>query len=456
MKRVSIIIPALNEAALITDVLRALAPLRRRGHEVIVVDGGSSDGTPALAAPLADRVLHAPKGRALQMNVGAHAATGDVLWFLHADTMPPPDADEPILAAMAQGNRGWGHFDVRLSGVGILLRMVEFLMNRRSRLSGIATGDQGLFVRREWFERAGGFPEIPLMEDIALSRMLKRDSRPAHIAQELVTSSRRWERRGTWRTILLMWRLRLAYFLGADPRKLAGLYGESGTLRFPGASLMIFAKAPVAGAAKTRLAPVLGEQEAADLHARLTERILHTAVSANLAPVELWCSPDCSHPFFQAVAGTVGRRAQRGQDLGERMANAFDTAFGSHSYAVLIGTDCPALTADYLARAFAALDGGADAVVGPAEDGGYVLLGLRRMDKRLFDGVAWGTARVLGQTRKRLAALGWRWQELETLWDVDRPEDLERLMSGDHNLRSTVTPRFSANGAGGASTSRVL
>jgi rSAM/selenodomain-associated transferase 2/rSAM/selenodomain-associated transferase 1 len=449
MKRISVIVPALNEAALITEVLQALAPLRRRGHEVIVVDGGSSDGTSALAAPLADRVLHTPKGRALQMNVGAHAATGDVLWFLHADTLPPPDADEAILSALAQGNRGWGHFDVRLSGAGILLRMVATLMNRRSRLVGIATGDQGLFVQRELFERAGGFPEIPLMEDIALSRMLKRYSRPACVAQELVTSSRRWERRGTWRTILLMWRLRLAYFLGADPRKLAGQYSEPSAMSFPDASLMIFAKAPVAGAAKTRLAPVLGEQGAADLHARLTERILHTAVTANLAPVELWCSPDCGHPFFQAVTGTVGRRVQHGQDLGDRMANAFDAALGHHPYAVLVGTDCPAMTADYLARAFALLDGGADAVLGPAEDGGYVLLGLRCMDKRLFEGVAWGTDSVLDQTRERLAALGWRWQELETLWDVDRPEDLERLMRSSHNLGNIVTPHFSASGAQG-------
>lgn len=429
MKRVTVIIPALNEAAQITAMLQALAPLRRRGHEVIVVDGGSSDGTPTLAAPLADQVLHAQKGRALQMNAGAHAATGDVLWFLHADTLPPPEADETILAALAQGDRSWGHFDVRLSGAGILLRMVAALMNRRSRLAGIATGDQGLFVRREVFERIGGFPEIPLMEDVALSRMLKRHSRPACVAKELVTSSRRWEQWGTWRTIFLMWRLRLAYFLGADPHKLAGQYNESSAMRFPDARLMIFAKAPVAGSAKTRLAPTLGEQGAADLHAQLTERILHTAITANLAPVEIWCSPDCSHRFFQAVTSAVGRRVQHGEDLGERMANAFDAALIHHPYAVLVGTDCPAMTADYLARAFALLDGGADAVLGPAEDGGYVLLGLRRTDKHLFEDVAWGTNRVLDETCERLTALSWRWQELETLWDVDRPEDLERLMS---------------------------
>lgn len=427
MRRISVIIPALNEAANITTVLQALAPLRQRGHEVIVVDGGSSDGTPLLAAPLADRVVHAPRGRALQMNAGARAAAGDVLWFLHADTVPPDGADELIHAALAQGSCGWGHFDVRLAGARAMLRVVAFMMNWRSRLSGIATGDQGIFVHREAFENAGGFPEIPLMEDIALSRALKSRSRPAHADAALLTSSRRWEQRGVWRTILLMWRLRLAYLFGADPRKLAGLYGECSSLRFPDAALMIFAKAPVAGAAKTRLAPALGQQGAADLHARLTGRILHTAVSANLAPVELWCSPDCGHPFFRAIADSVGRRVQHGQDLGERMANAFEAALARHPYAVLVGTDCPVMTADYLSRAFAALAGGADAVIGPAEDGGYMLIGLRRPGKRLFEGMTWSTDRVLAETRERLAASGLNWHELETLWDVDRPEDMKRL-----------------------------
>lgn len=427
MKRMSVIVPALNEAALIAQMLQVLAPLRQRGVEVIVVDGGSRDNTPALAAPLADRVVHAPQGRARQMNAGACAAQGEVLWFLHADTVPPPGADGLILAALAQEERAWGFFDVRLSGSGAVLRMVAYLMNRRSRLAGIATGDQGLFVRREVFERAGGFPEIPLMEDIALSRALKKHSRPAHVAQGLVTSSRRWEQRGVWRTIFLMWRLRAAYYFGADPRKLAGLYCEPASMRFPAARLMIFAKAPVAGAAKTRLVPALGEQGAAEFQARLTERTLALAVNANLAPVELWCSPDCRHPFFQSATSATERRVQHGQGLGERIAHAFATVLTHHPYAVLIGTDCPAMTQDYLARAFASLDGGADAVIGPAEDGGYVLLGLRRMDNRLFEGVAWGTDRVLNQTRERLAALGWPWEELETLWDVDRPEDLERL-----------------------------
>ena len=224
MLRISVVMPVLNEEAYLVGSLGALQPLRERGCELIVADGGSRDRSVALAEPLADRVVVAPKGRAAQMNAGARQAGGDVLWFLHADTRPPPDAPELIRAALARPDRGWGRFDVRLSGSRPALRVVERAMNLRSRLTGIATGDQGIFVRRELFERIGGYPPIALMEDIALSRALKRHGRPICLQQRVLTSSRRWERNGIWRTILLMWRLRLAYFFGADPDRLARIY----------------------------------------------------------------------------------------------------------------------------------------------------------------------------------------------------------------------------------------
>ncbi len=158
------------------------------------------------------------------MTAGARQAGGEILWFLHADSLPPPDAACLIRAALADPDRHWGRFDVRLSGRQPLLRAVETLMNRRSRLTGIATGDQGIFVRRALFERIGGYPPVALMEDIALSRLLKRHGWPVCLRQRLQTSSRRWERNGISRTILLMWRLRLAYFFGADPARLARIY----------------------------------------------------------------------------------------------------------------------------------------------------------------------------------------------------------------------------------------
>lgn len=219
----SIIIPVLDEAAGIEACLAPLQPMRARGVEVIVVDGGSRDATASLAAPLCDRVLEAPRGRARQMNAGAAAARGDVLVFLHADTLLPAGADGLAAAAIAAG-ASWGRFDVAIGGAGAMLAWVAWSMNARSRLTGIATGDQAMFARRDAFEEAGRFPEIPLMEDVALSRGLKRIGRPACLRERVVTSGRRWERLGTLRTIFLMWRLRAAYALGADPRALARRY----------------------------------------------------------------------------------------------------------------------------------------------------------------------------------------------------------------------------------------
>jgi rSAM/selenodomain-associated transferase 2 len=219
--KLSIVIPCLDEAERIGACLAALAPLRARGHEVIVVDGGSRDATPAAARGLCDRLLDAPRGRALQMNAGARAATGDALLFLHADTRLPPDA----LARVEQALEGhvWGRFDVEIEGAHPMLKVVAWSMNLRSRLTGIATGDQAIFVRRAAFP---GFPEIALMEDVAFSRAMKRAGAPACLRSRVATSGRRWESRGVLRTVLLMWRLRLLYFLGARPERLARLYGR--------------------------------------------------------------------------------------------------------------------------------------------------------------------------------------------------------------------------------------
>ncbi|HRF43503.1 MAG TPA: TIGR04283 family arsenosugar biosynthesis glycosyltransferase [Candidatus Competibacteraceae bacterium] len=224
MLRISIILPVLNEEPHIVACLDALQRVRGQDCELVVTDGGSQDQTVALAKPLADQVITSPRGRAVQMNAGARQASGTILWFLHADSLPPPGAAGLIRTALSDPNRHWGRFDVKLSGCQPVLRIVETLMNHRSRLTGIATGDQGLFVRRALFEQVGGYPPIALMEDIALSRSLKCHSRPVCLRQRLETSSRRWERDGIAQTILLMWRLRLAYFLGADPGRLARSY----------------------------------------------------------------------------------------------------------------------------------------------------------------------------------------------------------------------------------------
>jgi len=222
--KISVIIPALNEERLIGQTLAALQPLRLRGHEIIVVDGGSQDASVALSRRLADRVIIGPPGRSCQMNAGMREAQGEVLLFLHADTLLPAGADRFILSSMQQQRKVWGRFDVRLSGKHPLFRIIECLMNWRSRVSSIATGDQAIFVKRQVFDLVGGFPDVELMEDIGLSRALKSIGAPVCLRERIVTSSRRWEDNGILRTVARMWSLRLAYFLGFDPQHLARFY----------------------------------------------------------------------------------------------------------------------------------------------------------------------------------------------------------------------------------------
>jgi rSAM/selenodomain-associated transferase 2 len=220
----SIVVPVLNEAEQIDSLLDSLAEARSQGAEIVVVDGGSVDGTLKRVSGRADRCVHSLPGRARQQNSGAALAHGEVILFLHADTRLPPGAVGTVLDGLGRTGRGWGRFDVRLTGRHPAFRMVERMISLRSRLSGIATGDQAIFVRRELFDQIGGFPEIPLMEDVALSRRLLATGPPLCLSDAVVTSSRRWESRGIVRTILLMWRLRLAYWLGADPARLAARY----------------------------------------------------------------------------------------------------------------------------------------------------------------------------------------------------------------------------------------
>ncbi len=223
-RRLTIVVPVLNEAAGIAESLQALAPLRAHGVEVIVVDGGSSDGTAASCSARADAVLSAPRGRARQMNAGARAARGEVLLFLHADTRLPDGAAAALLDGLRSSQRSWGRFDVAIEGRSMWFALIGTMMNQRSRWSGIATGDQAIFVTRTAFGAVDGYPDQPLMEDIELSRRLRRLGRPLCLHQRVLTSGRRWEQHGVWRTVVLMWRLRLLYWLGVSAERLARDY----------------------------------------------------------------------------------------------------------------------------------------------------------------------------------------------------------------------------------------
>jgi len=219
----SVIVPVLNEAQALPALLAHLSQLAGAKCEVIVVDGGSTDRSRDIARAAGCAVIASARGRARQMNAGAEHARGEALVFLHADTLLPSDAFARMAAALARGAL-WGRFDVRIVGRARMLVIVAALMNWRSRFTGICTGDQALFVSRGAFDRAGGYPDQPLMEDIEISRRLKRLGPPACLFAKVLTSGRRWEQRGVWRTIFLMWRLRWDYWRGVAPSELAHRY----------------------------------------------------------------------------------------------------------------------------------------------------------------------------------------------------------------------------------------
>ena len=221
--QISIIIPVLNEAEYIADTLLSLGSYRDQGHEVIVVDGGSNDATVSISEQYSDKVLSSDSGRAIQMNSGIAEAKGDVLLFLHADTRLPDDALGGIITAVEDGYF-WGRFNVRLSGSHFLFRIIERMMNIRSCITGVATGDQAIFVSQESIDIIGDYPRLPLMEDVVFSKRLRSLGWPACIRRQVITSSRRWEDRGVLSTVLLMWRLRLLFFLGMPAEKLAKQY----------------------------------------------------------------------------------------------------------------------------------------------------------------------------------------------------------------------------------------
>lgn len=222
--KLSIIIPVLNDARQLLHALDHLGALRARGAEVLIVDGGSDDETAAVAMRLGGRPVSSSPGRARQMNAGARMASGEILLFLHVDTTLPENAERLIESAMGDGRRIWGRFDVDIQGHSRMLRVIAALMNWRSRITGIATGDQAIFVARSAFESVGGYPDQPLMEDIELCKRLRLLSPPACLRARAVTSGRRWESRGVWRTIILMWRLRWSYWRGVPVSVLAHMY----------------------------------------------------------------------------------------------------------------------------------------------------------------------------------------------------------------------------------------
>ncbi len=428
--KLRIVMPVLNEGDALRACLQALQGLRAGGAELVVVDGGSTDNSWAIALPWVDRLICSPPGRASQMNAGAAdtaEAQADALLFLHADTQLPNDALRLISHALSE--HAWGRFDVRLNSADFRLRWVSAMMNWRSRITSIATGDQAMFVSMAAFLACGGFPDQVLMEDIALSKNLLAQSRPCCLRERVVTSARKWERAGVWRTVWLMWRLRLAYFYGASPANLALKYGYAPRPATATACIAVLAKAPVPGMAKTRLIPALGANGASRAQRQFIGQTLHAAQQAKLGSIALWCAPCPQHPRFRALQKhfDVTCLAQPEGDLGERMKRCAEYHFSQVNALplLIIGTDCPVLSPGRLQEAARSLLDH-DACLIPAEDGGYVLLGLKKMNKEVFSNIEWSTPRVLVQTLERLRESRASMAILPTLWDVDEPQDWQR------------------------------
>jgi len=448
----SIIVPTLNEAQCIENTLQSLQVLRHKNCELIVSDGGSTDGTLDLVYPLVDQLTISGSGRARQMNVGAMKAQGEYLLFLHADTQLPDEFETLFQAAIAK-HRLWGFFRLSLTGRHWLLRLVECLINWRSKLSGIGTGDQCLWVERELFNELGGFANIPLMEDIELCQRLKAKAKPLWVNFPVRTSSRRWEERGILKTILLMWRLRLSYFFGVPTQQLVQWYYPHHKTppaihyAFPDCQLVQFAKTLQPGQVKTRLQPSLGEDGCLYLHTKLVQHCFQILKRTELAPVAIDLAGDQSPKqlaFFHNMVGNSEITAQRGSDLGRRMFNAAVSRLVYRDAVIIVGSDCPFFTTDYIKEALTKLSEGCDCVLGPATDGGYVLIGLRRASMRLFDGVEWGSDKVFQQTIERLICLKWHYHLLPVLTDIDRPEDLSVLANCE--IKSfDLTPYYRAS-----------
>jgi rSAM/selenodomain-associated transferase 2/rSAM/selenodomain-associated transferase 1 len=435
---VSIVVPVYNEVpnqhddsflSRIQGVLTLLRPV----DELLLVDGGSSDYSWPTIQTLASHpqisAIQGAKGRALQMNAGAAKARGDVLLFLHADTVLGIEAWQEFLQKLAKHSNAelWGRFDVRISGESKWLPVVAWFMNQRSRLSKIGTGDQGLFVGRELFARMGGFPEQPLMEDIELCKRLKQIAPQQFVAihKPLVTSGRRWDVQGARKTIVLMWRFRYQYWRGVSAQELARQYADTREKRTQ--TVAVFAKFPQAGRVKTRLEPLLGAEQCAAFARYL---LLSTLDKLQGVDVALWTDGGTDAEWdalLQArqFPGPVQRHVQPAGHLGFRMECAVQTHLKESRVVVLLGPDAVQFSKTDLQQLERAAQNHSMAFV-PALDGGYVALACTRCVPAVFsETIRWGTASVAEQTKAALHTQRISAQWFQAQMDIDEPEDLK-------------------------------
>ncbi len=439
-----IVIPTLNEAGHLPGLLADLNELSLP-RRVVVVDGGSSDGTPDLARLHGAEVRFARRGRASQLNAGAAILHSRWLLFLHADVRVPRESRwvlEDWLEA-ADGHEA-ATFRFRLAGDHWWWRVIEAGQRLRERISGLAYGDQGLLVRRETFRAVGGYPQLPVMEDVEIVRSLRRRQRVHRLPAALVSSPRRYEREGPWTAPLRNLVLITLHLAGVSPERLARWYrpdsATDGFSRPTGSTavagertLLVFAKAPVEGEVKTRLARAVGSRRAANVYRDVGRRVVDQLRGGGGYRTVLCYDPPSAGETVRAWLGPEGLefRPQRRGDLGTRMTAAFARAFEDAERVCIVGTDAPGVRGDLVDEAFAALDE-ADVVLGPATDGGYYLLALDRPRPELLRDVPWSTPDVLRATLDRIARGDLRVHLLPSLTDIDTVDDLETVGWPEH------------------------
>lgn len=424
----SVVVPTLDEAECLPALL---GDLRGVGAthvelEVVVADGGSADGTPGIARALGARVVRAPAGRGRQLRAGADAARGAWLFFVHADCRLDRAAIEALRDFLRRaGDAEFAHFRFRLDGDRWIHRFIEFGQGLRERWLGLVYGDQGLVVSRALHDRVGGFPDWPLMEDVEMIRRLEREGRRVALDATLLTSARRYDEEGGLRRWTRNVALMSAYRLGVPPRSLARWYRPRPARR-PRRIVAVLAKAPEPGRVKTRLAADVGDARATKIY-RALGRAAVDALRGGAHRTIVYVDPpdddalDCARAWLGPEG--VEYRPQSGGDLGARMSAALEECLAVADEALLVGADIPGIDRETVEAAFAALHGH-DAVIGPAIDGGYYLLGAARPHPELFTGIEWSTERVLAQTLARTAELGLSVALLEAKTDVDTLADV--------------------------------
>lgn len=421
----AVVVPTLDEERHLPRLLDDLQALRV-SHEVVVVDGGSTDATIRVARRFGARVIRAPRGRGAQMAAGAGSSTAPWLFFLHADSGLSPATVQRVERWLGEaGPRDAAHLGFALDGTGWFWRFIEFGQALRERLTGLVYGDQGLLVSRALYEDVGGFPPLPIMEDVSMVSRLRRRGRLQRLDAPLLTSPRRYRREGRWRTWLRNIALITLFRLGLAPGRLARFYRPAVGVGTPPADLLlVFAKAPRPGTVKTRLAAGVGEASATEIYRRMGRRIVDALRHGPWRTVVAYAPADARAEVADWLgSGGLEFRAQEGRGLGARMSEAFRWAFREADRVCVVGTDAPDVDEALVRRAFHLLDDH-DLALGPARDGGYYLLAMRQYVPGLFRDMPWSTSRVLAITRERAAQAGLSVAHLPELVDVDTVDDL--------------------------------